>query len=48
MEYTNGIIVCNQDLLLANQEKLSDRKHESYTKGEISKEQYDDWRYNYK
>ena len=24
------------------------RKHESYTKGEISKEQYDDWRYNYK
>ena len=26
MEYTNGIIVCNQDLLLANQEKLSDMR----------------------
>lgn len=24
------------------------RKYESYSKGEISKEQYDDWRYNYK
>ena len=24
------------------------RKYESYSKGEISKEQYDGWRYNYK
>lgn len=24
------------------------RKYESYTKGEISKEEYDNWRYNYK
>ena len=24
------------------------RKYASYSKGEISKEQYDDWRYNYK
>lgn len=24
-----------------------ERKYESYSKGEISKEQYDNWRYNY-
>ena len=42
------VLIDSESAELNNAVKEWQRKYDSYTKGEISKESYDNWRYNYK
>ena len=42
------VLIDSESAELNNAVNEWQRKYESYTKGEISKEEYDNWRYNYK